>query len=188
MAQNCVHEAVRRHLESFFAGHTVEYFIWEPGPIGITLPGFRVARFGPGPKSSLWTYTSVGCAVTTHGNTARLEFVLTCPHETPRTVELLAMIAHRHISDPLGKWHLMPIGEPWLDGSTCDVFLISPPYPFGPDLEICKLADDHVHILWLLPITQSEREYCKQHGAEALEARFEDAGLEYWRPDRASVV
>ncbi|MHC4879298.1 MAG: suppressor of fused domain protein [Planctomycetota bacterium] len=188
MAENCVHEIVQSHLETFFAGHAVEYFTWELGPTKTALPEFRVARFAPGPRSNLWVYASIGAAVTTHDDAGRVEFVLTCPHETPRAVELLAMFAHRHIFDPLGKWHLMPVGEPWLDDSTCDVFLISLPYPFGPDLEICNLPDDHIHILWLLPITQAEREYCKQHGADALEAKFDDAGLEYWKLDRASVV
>ena len=50
------------------------------------------------------------------------------------------------------------------------------------------LSNDHVHFLWLLPITQSEREFCKQHGASALEEAFERAGLEYWQVERESVV
>lgn len=188
MSDDCLHDIVRSHLESFFAGHPVEYFTWEDGPIVTELPDFHVARFAPGPKSELWTYVSVGCGVTKHAEAALLEFLLLCPFETPRAVELLAMFAHRHFSDPLGAWHLMPVGEPWLDDSTCDVFFISLPYPFGPDLEICNLADDHIHILWLLPITQSEREYCKEHGAEAMESRFEESGLQFWRLYRDSVV
>ena len=110
-------------------------------------PNFELLDSLPVLISNLWIYASVGAAVTTHDDAGRLEFVLTCPHETPSAVELLAMFAHRHISDPLGKWHLMPVGEPWLDDSTCDVFLISLPYPFGPDLQICNLPDDHIHIL-----------------------------------------
>ena len=82
----------------------------------------------------------------------------------------------------------MPVGEPCFDGSTCDVFLVSRPYPFGPELEICSLTDDHIHVLWLLPITQSERAFCQQQGIDALEARFDEVGLEYWKLDRAPVV
>ncbi|MGY8769629.1 MAG: suppressor of fused domain protein [Pirellulales bacterium] len=82
----------------------------------------------------------------------------------------------------------MPIGEPWIEGATCDVFLVSPPYPFDPEFELCNLSDDHVNFLWLLPITQSEREYCKAHGVEALEVEFEKVGIEFWRPDREAVV
>lgn len=188
MADSCIRDAVRQHTELFFADHVIDYFSWELGPANDILPDFRVARIAPVPGQHLWTYVSIGASEIVHSDAGRLEFVLVCPHETPRAVELLAMIAHRHVSDPLGKWHLMPIGEPWIENATCDVFFVSPPYPFGSDLEICNLTDDHVHVLWLLPITQSEREFCKQHGADALESKFDEAALEYWRLDRPSVV
>ena len=179
---------VQRHVEQFFVGHDIEYFSWQLGPVVEALPGFRVARVAPGPKVDLWAYVSVGSSQTVHSDSGRLEFLLICPHETPRAVELLAMISHRHLSDPLGKWHLMPIGEPWIENATCDVFFISPPYPFGPELEICSFADGHIHVLWLLPITHSERAFCKQHGADALETEFDKAALQYWRLDRQAVV
>ncbi len=183
-----LHATVRMHLEGFFAGHDTEYFTWELGPIRDALPHFRVGRFAPGPRFNLWVYASVGASSILHEESGQLEFVLVCPHETPRAVELLSMIAHRHVSDPLGKWHLMPIGQPWLDGSSCDVLFISPPYPFGPGFEVCDSTHSHLHFLWLLPITQLERDYCRRHGASRLEDAFEQAGLEYWRVDRESVV
>jgi hypothetical protein len=40
----------------------------------------------------------------------------------------------------------------------------------------------------LLPITQPERDFKPANGLEALEARFDDAALEYWDTRRASVV
>jgi len=66
--------------------------------------------------------------------------------------------------------------------------LVSLPYPFGPDLETCDLADGVVRVLWLLPITESEKQYKIASGLESLERRFEEAALEYWRPDRESAV
>ncbi len=179
---------VQEHVEKFFQGHAIEYLTWQLGPINDVVPAFRVARITPGPKCNLWTYVSVGSAATVHPNASRLEFFLLVPGQTPRAVELLAMVAHRHTSDPLGKWHTLPIGEPWVDGATCDVFFISPPYTFGPDLEICDSGDVHIHILWLLPITQSEREFGKEHGVDALESAFEKTGIQYWRIDRTAVV
>jgi hypothetical protein len=65
---------------------------------------------------------------------------------------------------------------------------LSVPYLFGPDLEVCELGDRHVHFLWVLPITERERDYKTEHGLEALEQRFEVTGLEYWNPMRDSVV
>jgi hypothetical protein len=62
------------------------------------------------------------------------------------------------------------------------------PYPFAPDLEIAHVGDRHVEFLWLLPITKAERDLKVAVGVEALESRFEDAGLHYWEIDRASIV
>ena len=42
--------------------------------------------------------------------------------------------------------------------------------------------------LWLLPITEAERDLKASSGLEALESRFDEVDLEYWRVDRASVV
>lgn len=128
---------IQQHIEQFFAGHTIDYLIWECGPAREAMPELRIARIAPGPRTGLWCYVSVG-ASTTPNEGARLEFFLLSPHESPRCVELVTMAAHRHTVDSLGKWHLLPIGEPWLEGATCDVFFISPPYPFGPELEVCN--------------------------------------------------
>jgi hypothetical protein len=66
--------------------------------------------------------------------------------------------------------------------------LVSLPYTFGPELEICNVNGDHIHLFWLLPITQAEREFKVRNGQESLEKEFEKQGLEYWRIDRESVV
>jgi hypothetical protein len=43
-------------------------------------------------------------------------------------------------------------------------------------------------VLWLLPITEAEKRYKNTAGLEALEQRFDEMELEYWRSDRASAV
>jgi hypothetical protein len=98
------------------------------------------------------------------------------------------MAAWYHGRHGLGVGHTLPIGEPWLPGSTCEFLLVSRPYPFGPQLEVCDLPDGHLHVLWLLPITAAEREFKVREGVEALEQRFDACGLEYGVPDRASAV
>jgi hypothetical protein len=107
-----------------------------------------------------------------------------------RHVELLTMTAFYHETEGLGLGHTFPIGEPWLAGSMCDQFLVSLPYPFGPGLEVCESAGLRrlIRFLWLLPITQAEREYSREHGVEALERLFDDHAIEFWEPQRRSVV
>jgi hypothetical protein len=105
-----------------------------------------------------------------------------------RHVELLTMAAHYHRSQGLGLGHTLPIGEPWLEGSACDGLLVSRPYSFGPDPEVCRLNKKHPYFLWLPPITSAERAFKVEYGLDALEQRFENCGLEYWNPERDSVV
>jgi hypothetical protein len=98
------------------------------------------------------------------------------------------MVAHYHHDRHLDIFHSLPVGQPWLDGATCDHFLVSLPYPFGPDLEVCHLGDGHAQLLWLLPITAAEASFKKTNGVDALEERFDEAAIEYWRTDRQSVI
>jgi Suppressor of fused protein (SUFU) len=180
--------AIEKHVRTFFAGHIVKEFTWTLGPIQSALPRFRVLRVSPKTESDLWIYVSVGAWEASVDDVSKLEFMIFAPYESPRHVEQLAMTAYYHRNHDLGPGHTFPIGEPWLEGSQCDHMLVSLPYPFGQDLEICEVNDDHVHLYWLLPITTNEREFKAQNGLEALEQLFEKRGLEYWRPDRKSIV
>jgi Suppressor of fused protein (SUFU) len=180
--------ALDEHVRRFFAGRSVDAVTWHAGPIRGANPHFRVLRVAPTAPGRLWQYVSVGGWAATADRDAGLEFVLSSPVETDRAVELLAMTVYYHGDERLGLGHTVPIGEPWLPGSACDHLLVSLPYPFGPDLQLCHTADRHVDFLWLLPITKAEREFTMEHGLEELEQRFDAAGLRYWEPERASVV
>ncbi|MEW9337413.1 suppressor of fused domain protein [Streptomyces tanashiensis] len=85
--------------------------------------------------------------------------------------------------------HTVPIGRPWLDDSACDHYVVSQPYPLGPEFEICEWnGGSHARILWLLPITEAEKVFRRENGLEALEARFEEQEIDPADPKRASVA
>lgn len=178
---------IESHVRSFFKGHDTSAYRWNAGPIVETCPEFRVVSAEPGPRSKLWVYTSVGAALISPSKVP-LEFCLCSRHEFPEAVELLAMTAYYHHKEVLGVGHALPVGRPWQTGSQCNHFLVSLPYPFGPELEWCTAGEDTVRILWLLPITEAERQFKVVKGQEALEARFDEIGLRYWEPRRKSVV
>jgi hypothetical protein len=182
-----VDRALEEHLAAFFAGHFREAFTWDRGPIATVQPRFRALRFSPGPRTSLWTYCSIGAWEVGSG-ARRVEFAYLSEVAAPRIVELLAMLTYYHSKHSLAMGHSLPLGEPWLEGSTCDQLLISLPYPLGPDFEHCEVEGIRYQLLWALPITAAEREFKKAHGLDALEQRLEETGAEYWDPARKSAV
>jgi hypothetical protein len=60
--------------------------------------------------------------------------------------------------------------------------------PYGQDFELCAIGDGHLHIYWLLPITEREHDYKVENGADALEEVVETKRLEYWKTKRKSVI
>lgn len=181
-----IEEILRQHLRTIFDGHASAEHRWPLGPAVNDLPRLRVVEIAPGPKASGWIYATIGA------HEARpdrpIEFLIASDRSDKRHVELLTMTAWYHMKEGLDLGHTYPIGEPWLPGSACDFMMVSLPYPFGPSLEVCRLPVGELHYYWLLPITRAEREVKIREGQQALERRFDAAGLKYWDPTRASVV
>jgi hypothetical protein len=184
--------AVVAHLSSFFAGRSVEVSEFSDGPIEQRVPGYKEICVLPGATDRLWVYVSCGVWDAVHDGEHGLEFCLLAPEQHHRQGLLVAMNAYYHASPDesqrLDVGHTVPLGAPWMPGSSLDHLLVSVPYPYGSEFEICRWGSGHARILWLLPITESERDFKAEHGLEALEQRFEDAGLRYWDPHRSPVV
>ncbi|HVK72044.1 MAG TPA: suppressor of fused domain protein [Kofleriaceae bacterium] len=184
------HAAVEQHLRTCFAGHEITRTRWPHPPAQPRLHDLEILEIAPGPHMGLWTYVSLGAWRIEHDHHASEFFV--CADRAERTlVELVAIAAHYHAAVPsglLGPGHTIPIGRPWLPGSACTRLLVSAPYPLAPRVSKLDLDGDRVALLWLLPITDAEARFGRDHGLEALEQRFEAVALHYWRPDRPSVV
>lgn len=179
-------EGIIQHYKSFFAGHDSEVLTWDTGPIKEIIPEFEVIRFSPGEKSNLWVYCSIGASKIQHDESGLYEFMIISPSENIRMVEMLAMATYYHSLHGLQYADTVPIGEPWIEGSTCDNWLVSLPYPFDQTLEM--IPHNHARLAWLLPITSQEREFIAENSVEALEQQFDELNLKYWQIDRVSVV
>jgi hypothetical protein len=137
----------------------------------------------------MWTYAT--CCMSKPSDEKLVELHLFSPVQCELHVELLTAIAHYHRTGrTLDLGHSINFGRPWLDGSRCEHGLISLPYLDGPALQLLKLNDAiaTVNCLWLIPITESERNYKTSHGVEALEQKFEERNFDYLNPLRNSVV
>ena len=181
------HGIIEEHLRRFYDGHVIADTPSLPGPTARLWPQFHILTIEPGPRIGLWSYVTVGAFQARKEHL--LEFVILAQHPSASLVELLAMATYYHHTHELGHGHTIPIGRSWIPGATCDHLLVSTPYPLGYELEICETSDGHLHVLWLLPITESERNFKMNYGLEQLEQKFEEAGLEYWQvPKRVSSL
>jgi hypothetical protein len=182
--------AIEGHLRHGFPGQRVVVQGWRTD--AMSAPHVRVLRVDPESRGGLWLHVSSGAslpaegaaATSTHGS----EFVLVTPFKTLRAVELLAMVVYFHGVQELSVGDIVSVGEPWLPGSSCGHLLVSSPYLLADELWTLPLPGRTVHFRWVIPITATERAYATERGLDALEQRFEEAGLEYWDPHRASVV
>lgn len=179
-------ENITEHFKSYFEGHEFEESTWDVGPIKEVIPEFKVIKFSPGEKCEQWVYCSVGASKVEHGKAGRYEFMVVSPIETERMVQMLAMVTYFHSQHGLEYTETVPIGEPWLEGSVCENWLVSLPYPFAQEIEL--IPANRARVAWLLPISNVEREYIAENGLEALERQFDEANLKHWEIERPSVV
>jgi len=182
------YQAIDRHLRGFWPGAHFHDFSWTKGPIQQVLPRFRVRRITPASAQDAWVYVTKGAFEADGGQ--RLEFIIEAPAEDPIHVESLAMVTYRHLTGPpLDLGQTVAIGRPWITGSPQDHFMVDLPYPFGPKLEWAELPNgEPVRFLWLVPITASEAEYARTHGADALGDLLEQNQADVLDPQRRSVV
>jgi len=157
------------------------------GPIW-QLPGdFTVLRCPPHGDRRMWTYATQ--CMSQSSDSIALELHMFSNARTDSIAELLVAMAHYHrTAQQLGLDHTVNFGRPWLPNSMCDFGLISLPYLDGPKLEWMELGPRRVRFLWVVPISDSEREFCKREGVSALEARFEETQFDYANPLRQAVA
>ena len=177
---------LQRHLESHWQtpGRRIR---WELGPVEKLHPDFRVVEFEPDGKYDCWVYATLGMSLGLTGEAVELHMF--APRADMDVVELLVAAAsyHRNVG-PLDVYHTVNFGRPWLDASRCDHGYISLPYLDGVELQLLRTAAGEVGNYWLLPITEAERDFKMEAGAQELENLFEAHELDYLDPGRPSCV
>lgn len=102
-------------------------------------------------------------------------------------VELLWVTAWFHNTGAqLDHGHTVNFGRPVVPGSALTHGLLSRPYLDGPKLELLDVPP--TECLWLLPITERERDFKRDNGLEALEQIFEREALNYLALTRDSLA
>ena len=180
-------DSLRKHYERYLGVKGVKKH-WEIGPVEKLHSDFYVLEFRPNQVHDMWCYSTVGMSFERSDNNL-IELVIYSPRQSDSIVELLTLNAsfHRN-SEPLNLHHTVNIGQPWIDNSICDYGFISLPYLDGEKLELFHFDNKEIHCYWLIPITESERDYKIENGCEALEQLFEDKQLDYLNPERIDLI
>lgn len=179
-------ELLKLHLEARWGKSTGQQFRI-PDPQNKMPLSFWVLEFPPGETHDFWIYSTLGMSIDMDEDL--LELHVFSQKKDINLAELLTITASFHRSDTtLDLHHSVNIGQPWQDNSLCEYAFISLPYLDGEELEIFDFGENHLHNLWLLPITREERDYKMEHGWNALEELFEAKKFNYLDPNRASCA
>jgi hypothetical protein len=147
----------------------------------------RILKYPPVEGRTHWTYATCGMSYTEEEEA--MECFLYSPHEADEPlVGLLTMLVHYHqYKSRFGHGHTVDFGMPWLGDSLYDHGVMLTPYLDHEQFEYLSDDNHSIRFLWLLPITEAEREYKIRHGLDALERCFEESRLNYLDPSRESV-
>ncbi len=179
-------ELLQQHLEAQWGTNPAK-LKWPHDPHEKLNSQFRVLEFPPNEQHNCWIYSTLGMSLDLEEYI--IELHLRSSKQDIALVELLTVTASFHRTNTeLGLHHSVNFGRPWQDDSLCSYGFISLPYLDGETLEIFDFADGHLHNLWLIPITESERDYKIEYGWDALEEKFEACGLDYLNPNRETCA
>jgi hypothetical protein len=166
-----------QHIQS------VTFHRWPYGASSQELPDLQVlVAHSEDEGLSSYHYLTAGASDILDQPGYGLEFCFQSNVESDQHIELMVLVVYMHLdpSHRLGVGHTMNVGRPILAGSRLDRLLVSLPYPYGEDFEFVHFADGHhARLLWLMPICPSEERACHEEGLDSLEAKFEEAQVDF---------
>jgi len=177
-------EAREGHYERFFGPITQPIMhSTDVKPVHIDIYQFEPTRDRP-----FWTLISSGmsnerqiepddCA---DYMSPRAEILLYVPKPQGWMFSVLKGLAEMPFEDStfLHWWHTVPNGMPMTaTPSLLTSYFFLPPY-FEPEgFTDLRLDGDRVDFLWMIPITEAEREFAMKHGSQELEKKFDETNL-----------
>jgi hypothetical protein len=184
---NKYNAALKNHYDSFWHSNDRLNSFNACGRITAINQDFEVLEIKPNTTRSMWTYATVGMA--DKSSDVNVELHVFSDAKNMAWVGILESIAYFHLTESrLGIGHTVNFGVGILEDSNLTHGLISLPFLDGPNLEIFNYEIQEISCLWLIPISQSELQYKKQYGLEALEKLFEKTAFAYSDPMRSSLV
>lgn len=159
-----------------------------------------IYQFAPTTERQFWTLITGGmsdiqqigpedCA---EHQAPRAEILMYVPSPQGWMFNVLKALAEMPFDDDtyLHWWHTIPNGMPMTaKPSLLTSYFFMPPYFEDEQFGGLQLDGDAVDFLWMVPITEAEREFAVAHGSQALENRMRDANLAHVLDEsRKSIV
>jgi len=177
-------EARERHYERFFGPMTQKIM----HSTDVKSVHIDIYQFEPTKERPYWTLITSGMSNKRQiaredcddHMSPRAEILMYVPEPQGWMFNVLKGLAEMPFEDntSLHWWHTIPNGMPMTSTpSQLTSYFILPPYFEPKGFAEFELNDDRVDFLWMIPITEAEREYAVQHGSQELEQRFEDAEM-----------
>ena len=177
-------EARERHYERFFGPMTQKIMhSTDVKPVHID-----IYQFEPIKDRSHWTLITSGMSNERQIEpkdcqeymSPRAEILMYVPEPQGWMFNVLKGLAEMPFEDNtyLHWWHTVPNGMPMTaKPSLLTSYFFLPPY-FEPEgFTDLELDGDPIDFLWMVPITEAEREYAVKHGSQELEKIFEEAEM-----------
>jgi len=185
-------ERVVAHVREFWPDGELDVLAWTIGPLWEQAPQMRFVELGPAERGGTWTYLSAGAAPLLEDEGVGHEFVIRAPFQERLMVELLAMAVYYAWTGDHGgvhDGHTLNHGEPWIEGADASFLYVNKPYFVSHRFERLPYGDGHTaQFLWLVPITEAEKDWRHAHGQEAFEQLLEERRIDPTDPARAPVV
>ncbi|WP_167539716.1 suppressor of fused domain protein [Leptospira meyeri] len=146
---------------------------------------FYISVFKPNKNRNSWIYAT--CGLSLKNNDRKIEIFIYSPDTNDTIVDVLYSLADYHIIEkPLGENHTVNFGISLAKYSICNFGLLSFPYLQSKDFSYNESLN--TEFLWLIPITEAERNYKIDYGIEMLEEIFEEKQLNYLDFTRKSLI
>jgi hypothetical protein len=177
-------KARERHYERFFGRMTQKIM----HSTDVKAVHIDIYQFEPTKERPYWTLITSGMS-----NERQAEPEDCAEHMSPRAeilmyarepqgwmFNVLKGLAEMPFEDStyLHWWHTVPNGMPMTaTPSLLTSYFFLPPYFEPEEFSNLELDGDRVDFLWMIPITEAEREFAMEHGSQALEKKFEEVDL-----------
>lgn len=171
----------QRHYERFFGPVTQAVMhSTDVKPVHID-----IYQFEPTPERPFWTLVTSGMSNERQIEpdepvSYRTEILMYVSKPQEWMFSVLKGLAEMPFDDhTLLHWgHTVPNGMPMTASpSLLTSFFFASPYFESLEFNELKLANDKVDFLWMIPITEAEREFAIQHSSEKLYEKFENTNM-----------